>query len=86
MATGDQPTSKGAVAAVVAAIAAVLVAIVGNFQNIFGEKAPKPPNPGPNAATSQPTGRPEIKAEDGSVVINNSTTGRDITVGKDSKK
>jgi len=83
MATGDQTGGKGTIAAIIAAIAAVLVAIFGNFQNIVGDNQPKassPPNP--NAATTQPN----IKAEDGSVVINNSTAGRDITVGKEPTK
>lgn len=88
MANGDQSTGKGTVAAVIAAVAAILVAVFGNFQNIFKSDDPKG---GAVTTTASPRStqsetRPDIKAESGSVVITNSSAGRDISVNTDKEQ
>lgn len=88
MATGDQQTGKGTIAAVIAAIAAILVAVFGNFQNIFGggSSSKSPYTSAANPTDPQATARPSIKTESGAVVIIDSSAGRDITVNADKEQ
>lgn len=80
MATSEQPSNKGILAAIIAAIAAILVALFGNFQNIFKEDVPQKATKRETAAPAPAAAPDNIQAGSGAVVITNSTAGRDIQV------